>query len=71
MNVIANCKSEDCPKKWDELEGCGESHLAFCTGCFRKVQLVDTVEAIQGLDQLEQIAAASKTLADTFIQSKS
>ena len=71
MNVIANCKSEDCPKKWDALEGCGESHLAFCTGCFRKVQLVDTVEAIQGLDQLEQIAAASKTLADTFIQSKS
>tara|TARA_B100001939_G_C16753876_1_gene535252 strand:- start:407 stop:622 length:216 start_codon:yes stop_codon:yes gene_type:complete len=71
MNVIANCKSEDCPEKWDALEGCGESHLAFCTGCFRKVQLVDTVEAIQGLDQLEQIAAASKKLADTFIQSKS
>ena len=71
MNVIANCKSEDCPEKWDALEVCGESHLAFCAGCFRKVQLVDTVEAIQGLDQLEQIAAASKTLADTFIQSKS
>tara|TARA_B100000482_G_C12466111_1_gene242965 strand:- start:301 stop:516 length:216 start_codon:yes stop_codon:yes gene_type:complete len=71
MNVIANCKSEGCPEKWDALEGCGESYLAFCAGCFRKVQLVDTVEAIQGLDQLEQIAAASKTLADTFIQSKS
>ena len=71
MNVIANCTSEDCPEKWDALEGRGESHLAFCAGCFRKVQLVDTVEAIQGLDQLEQIAAASKSLADTFIQSKS
>ena len=71
MNVIANCTSEDCPEKWDSLEGCGESHLAFCAECFRKVQLVDTVEAIQGLNQLEQIAAATKTLANTFIRRKS
>ena len=71
MNVVANCTSEDCPEKWGALEGCGESHLAFCAGCFRKVQLVDTLEAIQGLDQLEHIAAASKILANTFIQSKS
>ena len=71
MSVIANCKSEGCPEKWDALEGCGESHLAFCAGSFRRVQLVDTVEAIQGLNQLEQIGAASKTLANTFIQRKS
>jgi len=71
MSVIANCKSEVCPENWDELEGCSESHLAFCAGCFRRVQLVDTVEAIQGLDHLEQIAAASKTLANTFIRRKS
>ena len=71
MNVIANCKSEDCPEKWDALEGCGESHLAFCARCFRKVQLVDTVEAIHGLDQLEQIAAGSETLVETYTQSKS
>ena len=67
MNVIANCKSEDCPKKWDALEGCGESHLAFCAGCFRKVQLVDTVEAIQGLDQLEQISNASRQIFEAHV----
>jgi|TARA_Y100000033_G_C2707609_1_gene91729 hypothetical protein len=40
---ILNCKEEDCPKDFDELSSCGESHLATCMNCFKRVQLVPTM----------------------------
>tara|TARA_B100002019_G_scaffold182133_1_gene157197 strand:+ start:32 stop:250 length:219 start_codon:yes stop_codon:yes gene_type:complete len=40
---ILNCKEEDCPNFFEELESCGESHLATCMNCFKRVQLVSTM----------------------------
>ncbi len=66
MKVIVNCDEPNCPKRWDALDGCGESHLSFCSECFRKVQLVDTHEAVHGVHQLGQIAATEESLAKAF-----
>mgnify|MGYP001171648776 FL=1 len=66
MNLIANCHQKDCPEKWDALSGCGESHLGFCSYCFRKVQLVETEDAIVSIDQLRQLAAADETVVLDF-----
>ena len=70
MKIIANCLHQHCPNDWDQLDGCGDSHLSFCAECFRKVQLVDTVEAIHGVNRLGQIAAAKKDLVEAFNQNK-
>ena len=42
MKLIANCQEEGCPKDWENLETSGETHIGFCTVCFRKVTLVET-----------------------------
>ncbi len=47
MKRILNCEEDDCPKDFDELCGCGESHLATCMNCFKRVQLVSTMEVAQ------------------------
>ena len=47
MSEILNCEEEDCPKFFEELESCGESHLATCMDCFKRVQLVSTMEMAQ------------------------
>ncbi|MBJ90963.1 MAG: hypothetical protein CMO98_14040 [Woeseia sp.] len=70
MNLIANCPQKDCPEKWDALSGCGESHLGFCSHCFRKVQLVETVDAIKSIDQLGLLAAGKKPLISEFNSGK-
>ena len=44
---ILNCEEEDCPNFFEELESCGESHLATCMNCFKRVQLVSTMEVAQ------------------------
>ena len=46
---ILNCKEEDCPKDFDELSSCGESHLATCMNCFKRVQLVSTKEMAENM----------------------
>tara|TARA_Y100000356_G_scaffold49927_1_gene39800 strand:+ start:406 stop:591 length:186 start_codon:yes stop_codon:yes gene_type:complete len=43
MSKILNCEEEDCPRLFEELESCGESHLATCMNCFKRVQLVPTM----------------------------
>ena len=44
---ILNCEEDDCPKDFDELSSCGESHLATCMNCFKRVQLVSTMDMAQ------------------------
>ena len=39
---IINCAEEDCPSFFEDLTNCGESHLATCMDCFKKVQLVNS-----------------------------
>ena len=39
---ILNCTEESCPSFFEDLPSCGESHLATCMDCFRKVQLVNS-----------------------------
>ena len=46
---ILNCTEEDCPSFFEDLPNCGESHLATCMGCFRKVQLVDSKEMAEAM----------------------
>ena len=43
MKKILNCEEDDCPKDFDKLSSCGESHLATCMNCFKRVQLVSTM----------------------------
>ena len=43
VKKILNCEEDDCPKDFDELSSCGESHLATCMNCFKRVQLVSTM----------------------------
>ena len=47
VKKILNCEEDDCPKDFDELSSCGESHLATCMNCFKKVQLVSTMDMAQ------------------------
>ena len=46
---ILNCAEEDCPSFFEDLPNCGESHLATCMDCFRKVQLVDSKEMAEAM----------------------
>ena len=46
---IVNCTEEDCPLFFEDLPNCGESHLATCMDCFRKVQLVDSKEMAEAM----------------------
>ena len=46
---ILNCTEEDCPLFFEDLPNCGESHLATCVDCFRKVQLVDSKEMAEAM----------------------
>jgi len=46
---ILNCEEEDCPKFFEELESCGESHLATCMECFKRVQLVSTKDMAENM----------------------
>ena len=46
---ILNCTEEDCPSFFEDLPNCGESHLATCMDCFRKVQLVDSKEMAEAM----------------------
>lgn len=47
VKKILNCEEDDCPKDFDELSSCGESHLATCINCFKRVQLVSTMDMAQ------------------------
>ncbi len=49
MSKILNCEEEDCPRLFEELESCGESHLATCMNCFKRVQLVSTKEMAENM----------------------
>tara|TARA_B100000900_G_scaffold373047_1_gene353347 strand:- start:152 stop:334 length:183 start_codon:yes stop_codon:yes gene_type:complete len=49
MKRILNCDEQDCQKDFDELYSCGESHLATCMDCFKRVQLVSTMEMAQAM----------------------
>ena len=56
-NKILNCEEDDCPKFFNELDNCGESHIATCMDCFKKVQLVSTLEMAQAMiDNGEKVA---------------
>ena len=46
---ILNCEEEDCPNFFEELESCGESHLATCMNCFKRVQLVSTMSMAENM----------------------
>jgi len=46
---ILNCTEEDCPSFFEELESCGESHLATCMNCFKRIQLVSTMEMAENM----------------------
>ena len=46
---ILNCTEEDCPSFFEDLPNCGESHLATCMDCFRKVQLVGSKEMAEAM----------------------
>jgi len=71
MKLIANCQEENCPRDWDSLSGCGESHLKFCTHCFRKVTLVGTYEDLEARKSIGEKAAIDECLthAKTGIKS--
>ena len=47
VKKILNCEEDDCPKFFESLSSCGESHLATCMECFKKVQLVSGEEMAQ------------------------
>ena len=49
MSKILNCEEEDCPRLFEELESCGESHLATCMNCFKRVQLVSTKKMAENM----------------------
>ena len=46
---ILNCTEEGCPSFFEDLPNCGESHLATCMDCFRKVQLVESKEMAEAM----------------------
>jgi hypothetical protein len=71
MKLIVNCLEENCPRDWDSLSGCGESHLKFCTHCFRKVTLVGTCEDLEARKSIGEKAAIDECLtqAKTGIKS--
>ena len=71
MNLIANCQEEKCQKNWNSLSGCGESHLRFCTHCFRKVTLVETCEDLEARDAIGERAAIAECLTQVKIGLKS
>ena len=60
---ILNCTEEDCPLFFEDLPNCGESHLATCVDCFRKVQLVDSKEMAEAMI-LEDTKVALEELAN-------
>ena len=62
MKLIANCQEEKCPKDWDYLETSGESHISFCTVCFRKVTLVETCEDLEARNAIGERAAIAECL---------
>ena len=60
---ILNCTEEDCPLFFEDLPNCGESHLATCVDCFRKVQLVDSKEMAEAMI-LEDMKVALEELVN-------
>ena len=57
-----NCEEDDCPKDFDELSSCGESHLATCMDCFKRVQLVSTMEVAQVMIEEGQKVALNQEI---------
>jgi len=49
MTKILNCEEGDCPRDFYKLESCGESHLATCMNCFKRIQLVSTMEMAENM----------------------
>ena len=56
-NKILNCEEDDCPKFFEKLESCGESHLATCMECFKRVQLVSPLDMAQAMIEQGQKTA--------------
>ena len=71
MKLIVNCQEENCPRDWDSMSGCGESHLKFCTHCFRKVTLVGTCEDLEARKSIGEKAAIDECLTEVKIGIKS
>tara|TARA_R100001230_G_C5470660_1_gene25646 strand:+ start:139 stop:348 length:210 start_codon:yes stop_codon:yes gene_type:complete len=59
---ILNCEEDDCPKDFDELSSCGESHLATCMDCFKRVQLVSTMGMAQVMIEEGQKVALNQEI---------
>ncbi len=57
MIRVANCSEDNCPKDWTNLEKSGESHLALCLVCFRKVTHVETLEDLNARSEIGEKAA--------------
>tara|TARA_R100001509_G_scaffold165736_1_gene149403 strand:+ start:891 stop:1088 length:198 start_codon:yes stop_codon:yes gene_type:complete len=50
-NKILNCEEEDCPSYFEDLASCGETHLATCMSCFKRVQLVSTKDMYESMNE--------------------
>lgn len=62
MKLIANCQEEGCPKDWENLETSGETHISFCTVCFRKVTLVETCDDLEARNAIGERAAIDESV---------
>ena len=57
MIRIENSHEDASPKAWDILERTGDSHLALCIACFRKVTRVETIEDLKARSEIGEKAA--------------
>ena len=64
---ILNCTEEDCPSFFEDLPNCGESHLATCMDCFKKVQLVSSKNMAEAMIE-EGVKVALEELVNGWIR---
>ncbi len=62
MKLIANCQEEGCPEDWENLETSGETHISFCTVCFRKVTLVETCDDLEARNAIGERVAIDESV---------